>query len=114
MVERGRSLSAGQRQLIALAQAQLVDPAILVLDEATASLDLATEAQVVRAMGFSQGRTTLLIAHRLQSAARADRIVMLEAGRVVEVGPHDELVARSGPYASLWASYLGEEAATPA
>ena len=90
-----------------------MDPAILVLDEATANLDLATEAQVVRAMGMvSQGRTTLLIAHRLQSAARADRIVMLEAGRVVEVGPHDELVARGGPYASLWASYLGEEAAT--
>ena len=88
VVERGRSLSAGQRQLIALARAQLVDPAILVLDEATANLDLATEAQVVRAMGMvSQGRTTLLIAHRLQSAARADRIVMLEAGRVVEVGP---------------------------
>jgi ATP-binding cassette subfamily B protein len=115
VVERGRSLSAGQRQLIALARAQLVDPAILVLDEATANLDLATEAQVVRAMGMvSEGRTTLLIAHRLQSAVRADRIVMLEAGRVIEVGPHDELVARGGPYGSLWASYLGEEAATPA
>jgi ATP-binding cassette subfamily B protein len=106
VVERGRSLSAGQRQLIALARAQLVDPAILVLDEATANLDLATEAQVVRAMGrVSEGRTTLLIAHRLQSAARADRIVMLDNGRVVEVGPHDGLLAEGGAYAALWASY---------
>jgi ATP-binding cassette, subfamily B, bacterial len=115
VVERGRSLSAGQRQLIALARAQLVDPAILVLDEATANLDLATEAQVVRAMGrVSAGRTTLLIAHRLQSAVRADRIVMLDEGRVVEVGHHADLVARGGAYAALWASYLGEQAATPA
>ncbi|HEY2996979.1 MAG TPA: ABC transporter transmembrane domain-containing protein [Acidimicrobiales bacterium] len=108
VVERGRSLSAGQRQLIALARAQLVDPAILILDEATANLDLATEAQVVRAMGLvSEGRTTLLIAHRLQSAARADRIVMLDEGRIVDSGPHDELIAADGPYAALWASYLG-------
>jgi ATP-binding cassette subfamily B protein len=109
VVERGRSLSAGQRQLIALARAQLVDPAILILDEATANLDLATEAQVVRAMGrLSEGRTTLLIAHRLQSAARADRVVMLDHGRVVEVGAHADLLAAGGPYAELWASYLGE------
>jgi ATP-binding cassette subfamily B protein len=111
VVERGRSLSAGQRQLIALARAQLVDPAILILDEATANLDLATESQVVRAMGrLSEGRTTLLIAHRLQSAARADRVVMLDAGRVVEVGPHARLVAAGGAYAALWASYVGEAA----
>jgi ATP-binding cassette subfamily B protein len=111
VVERGRSLSAGQRQLIALARAQLVDPAILILDEATANLDLATESQVVRAMGrLSEGRTTLLIAHRLQSAARADRVVMLDAGRIVEVGPHARLVAAGGAYAALWASYVGEAA----
>ncbi|HET6948785.1 MAG TPA: ABC transporter ATP-binding protein [Acidimicrobiales bacterium] len=116
VVERGRSLSAGQRQLIALARAQLVDPAILILDEATANLDLATESQVVRAMAkVSEGRTTLLIAHRLQSAARADRIVMLEGGRVVDAGAHDELIAAGGPYAGLWASYLGTgDAAAPA
>ncbi len=111
VVERGRSLSAGQRQLIALARAQLVEPAILILDEATANLDLQTESQVVRAMArVSEGRTTLLIAHRLQSAARADRIVMLDQGRVAEVGPHDELIAAGGEYASLWASYLGGHA----
>ncbi|HEX6167018.1 MAG TPA: ABC transporter ATP-binding protein [Acidimicrobiales bacterium] len=111
VVERGRSLSAGQRQLIALARAQLVDPAILILDEATANLDLATESQVVRAMGrLSEGRTTLLIAHRLQSAVRADRVVMLDGGRIVEVGPHARLVAAGGPYTRLWASYVGEGA----
>jgi ATP-binding cassette subfamily B protein len=111
VVERGRSLSAGQRQLIALARAQLVEPAILILDEATANLDLQTEAQVVKAMArVSEGRTTLLIAHRLQSAARADRIVMLDQGRVAEVGPHDELIAAGGPYADLWESYLGGHA----
>jgi ATP-binding cassette, subfamily B, bacterial len=115
VVERGRSLSAGQRQLIALARAQLVDPAVLILDEATANLDLATEAQVVRAMArVSEGRTTLLIAHRLQSAARADRIVMLDGGRVVDVGPHRDLIVAGGPYARLWASYLGTGDAAPA
>jgi ATP-binding cassette subfamily B protein len=108
VVERGRSLSAGQRQLIALARAELVDPAILILDEATANLDLATEAQVVRAMGrVSEGRTTLLIAHRLQSAARADRVVMLDHGRIVEVGSHADLLAAGGAYAALWVSYAG-------
>ncbi|HVM09663.1 MAG TPA: ABC transporter ATP-binding protein [Acidimicrobiales bacterium] len=109
VVERGRSLSAGQRQLIALARARLVDPAILILDEATANLDLATEARVVRAMGVvAEGRTTLLIAHRLQSAARADRVVVIDGGRIVESGSHDELVARGGRYAELWRTYLGE------
>jgi ATP-binding cassette subfamily B protein len=108
VVERGRSLSAGQRQLIALARAELVDPSVLILDEATANLDMATEAQVVRAMGrVSEGRTTLLIAHRLQSAARADRVVMLDHGRIVEVGSHADLLATGGAYAALWASYVG-------
>ncbi|HEX6595570.1 MAG TPA: ABC transporter ATP-binding protein [Acidimicrobiales bacterium] len=108
VTERGRSLSAGQRQLVALARAQLVDPAILLLDEATATLDLAAEARVVAAMGvLSAGRTTLLIAHRLQTARGADRIVVVDRGRVVEAGNHDELLARQGRYAELWGAFVG-------
>jgi ATP-binding cassette, subfamily B, bacterial len=104
--ERGRSLSAGQRQLIALARAELVDPAVLLLDEATSNLDLATEARVATAMRrVSDGRTTIVIAHRLQTAKTADRIVVLAGGRVAEVGSHDELVARGGRYASMWEAF---------
>ena len=104
--ERGRSLSSGQRQLIALARAELVDPVVLLLDEATSNLDLATEARVARAMHqVSHGRTTVVIAHRLQTAAAADRIVVLEAGRVVETGPHAELLARGGRYAAMWEAF---------
>jgi ATP-binding cassette subfamily B protein len=104
--ERGRSLSAGQRQLIALARAELVDPAILLLDEATSNLDLATEARVADAMQrLSHGRTTIVIAHRLQTARAADRIVVLGGGRVAETGSHDELLAREGQYASMWQAF---------
>ena len=106
--ERGRSLSSGQRQLIALARAHLVDPVILLLDEATSNLDLGTEARVTQAMGVAaHGRTTLLIAHRLQTARLARRIVVLDAGRVVEEGTHDELVGREGHYAALWMATEG-------
>jgi ABC-type multidrug transport system fused ATPase/permease subunit len=105
--EQGLSLSAGQRQLLSLARAQLVDPAILILDEATANLDLLTEANVQHAMGLvARGRTTLLIAHRLQTARAADRILVVENGRVAEDGTHDELLRHEGRYAELWSAFL--------
>jgi ATP-binding cassette subfamily B protein len=104
--ERGRSLSAGQRQLIALARAELVDPVVLLLDEATSNLDLATEARVAAAMQrLSRGRTTVVIAHRLQTARRADRIVVLHAGQIAEHGSHRQLLALGGRYAAMWAAF---------
>jgi ATP-binding cassette subfamily B protein len=108
--ERGRALSSGQRQLIALARARLVDPRILLLDEATSNLDLGTEAKVQRAMGIvASGRTTLLIAHRLQTARTADRIVVVGNGQIVARGSHDELLADpASAYARMWEAFAVE------
>jgi ATP-binding cassette subfamily B protein len=109
VAERGRNLAAGQRQLIALARAYLVDPAILLLDEATAALDLASEAAVNTATErLTARRTTLVVAHRLTTAARADRIVVMESGRIAEVGTHTELLERDSSYAALWAAFTGD------
>jgi ATP-binding cassette subfamily B protein len=114
LLERGRSLSSGQRQLIALARAELVDPVILLLDEATSNLDLATEARVAEAMQrVSRHRTTIIIAHRLQTARSADRIVVLHNGEAAEVGSHDELRALDGRYASMWDAFELSATASP-
>jgi ATP-binding cassette, subfamily B, bacterial len=103
---RGVRLSAGERQLVGIARVALADPAVIVLDEATSSLDPATEAAVERALAaVVEGRTVIIIAHRLSTAERADRVVVMEAGRVVEVASHEELVEQGERYARLWASW---------
>jgi ATP-binding cassette subfamily B protein len=104
--ERGQSLSSGERQLIALARAFLAGPRVLVLDEATSNLDLQSETMVERALDrLLEGRTAILIAHRLSTALRADRIVVVDDGRIVELGPHDELVAAGGVYAQMFETW---------
>ncbi|MFE0647365.1 ABC transporter transmembrane domain-containing protein [Streptomyces sp. NPDC059534] len=115
VAEGGRNLSAGQQQLISLARAELVRPDILLLDEATAALDLATEALVNAATErLVAGRTALIVAHRLSVASRADRIVVVDGGRVREDGTHDELLALDGVYAAMWRASQGHPTAVPA
>jgi ATP-binding cassette subfamily B protein len=103
---RGVRLSAGERQLVSIARVALVDPAVIVLDEATSSLDPRTEAAVEHALSvLMRGRTVITIAHRLSTAERADRVAVMEHGRLVEIASHDELVAQGDRYARLWASW---------
>jgi ATP-binding cassette, subfamily B, bacterial len=105
--ERGDELSAGERQLVALLRAGVADPDVLVLDEATSSVDALTEVRISRALThLAEGRTTIAIAHRLSTAARADRVLVLEDGVLVEDGPHDELVLAGGVYARLYAAWM--------
>ena len=105
--ERGSALSAGDRQLVALGRAALADPDVLILDEATSSVDALTEVRLSRALdALAAGRTSIAIAHRLSTAARADRVVVLDAGRVVEDGPHRDLLAREGRYREMYEAWI--------
>jgi ABC-type multidrug transport system fused ATPase/permease subunit len=105
--ERGESLSAGERQLVALLRAGVADPDVLVLDEATSSVDALTEVRISRALGrLAEGRTTIAIAHRLSTAARADRVLVLDEGRLVEDGTHAALVEAGGTYARLYDAWM--------
>jgi ATP-binding cassette subfamily B protein len=101
--ERGQGLSGGERQRISIARALLIDPRILILDEATSSVDTETEKEIQRALdNLVQGRTTIAIAHRLSTLRKANRLVVMDRGQVVEVGPHDELMAKQGAYWRLY------------
>ncbi len=106
--ERGANFSAGERQLVSLVRSALADPEVIVLDEATSSLDPGTELLVGHSIErLMAGRTVVVIAHRLSTSARADRVAVVQGGRIVEVGSHDELVAAGGAYTALYASWMG-------
>jgi ATP-binding cassette subfamily B protein len=109
--ERGQSVSSGERQLLALARAFLAEPRVVVLDEATSSLDLRSELRVEAALDvLLEGRTAILVAHRLSTAMRADRIIVVDDHGILESGPHDELVAAGGPYARMFETWAAHAA----
>ena len=106
--ERGEALSVGERQLVSLVRAQIDEPGLLILDEATSAVDPATELRTTEALRrLSQGRTVITIAHRLSTAEHADRVLVFDTGQMVEDGTHTELAARGGVYAGMYASWLG-------
>mgnify|MGYP006192254639 FL=1 len=108
--ERGQGLSGGERQRISIARALLIDPRILILDEATSSVDTETEKEIQKALdNLVQGRTTIAIAHRLSTLRKADRLVVMDRGQVVEIGPHDELMAQRGAYWRLYEAQARKE-----
>jgi putative ABC transport system ATP-binding protein len=108
--QRGESLSAGERQLVALARAYLADPDLLVLDEATSAVDPSTEVRLQRALeGLTRGRTSIAIAHRLSTAEAADEVIVVDRGRIVERGPHRDLVQQGGVYAALHDSWSAQQ-----
>ena len=108
--ERGGNLSEGQRQLVTIARAILADPAILILDEATSSVDTRTEAQIQKALNeLMKGRTSFVIAHRLSTIANADQLIVIDKGRVIERGTHEALLARGGAYQRLYASQFRDQ-----
>jgi ATP-binding cassette subfamily B protein len=112
--ERGQKLSGGQRQRLSIARAVLKDPPVLILDEATSSVDNETEAAIQRSMErIIVGRTTIVIAHRLSTIRHADRIFVLEKGALREQGLHNELIALNGIYANLWQVQTGEKMSIP-